>query len=112
MTLNELETTIRSHLNDEGVFDVVLVTSSACTQCGPIKQMFGTLNSANTNFHQIEFEGLPTLFALPSVPSIAVFYMGNKIYEAVASGNINAQRITDLLEVFKSGSFPGPIVLT
>lgn len=112
MTLTELETTIREHLNIVDVFDVVLVTSTACTQCANIKQSFSSLTLANTNFYQIEFDGLPTLFALPSVPSIAVFTQGVKIYEAMVSSNIDTQRIIDLIEVFRNGNLPGPIVLT
>lgn len=112
MTQTELETIIRSHLNDTNVFDVVLVTSTACTQCASIKETFSTLTHTDTNFYQIEFDGLPTLFALPSVPSIAVFNQGCKTFEAVISSNIDTQRIIDLVDVFRSGSLPGPIVLT
>lgn len=111
MTHSELETTIRSHLNDTDVFDIVLVTSTECTQCADIKQAFDTLTAANTNFYQIEFDGLPTLFALPSVPSIAIFNQGVKVFEASVSSNIDTQRIMDFVDVFKSGSLTGPIVL-
>lgn len=112
MTLAELETTIRSHLNNADVFDVVLITSVACMHCDAIKQSFSTLEHTNTNFYHIEFDGLPTLFASPGVPSVTLFNQGVKMYEAVISGTIDAQRIIDLVEMFKTDSLPGPIVLT
>lgn len=112
MTLTELETIIRSHLNDASIFDIVLITSASCMHCDHIKQAYATLEHANTNFYHIEFDELPTLFASPGVPSVTLFNQGVKMYEAAISGNINVQRIINLVEMFKSDSLPGPIVLT
>ena len=112
MTLSELETTIRSHRTSNNVFDVVLVTSAACTHCANVKQSFSTLTAGETNFYHIEFDDLPTLFALPDVPSIAIFNRGVKLYEAVVSGNIDTQRIISIVDTFKNDGLPGPFLLS
>lgn len=112
MTLSELETIIRSHRTDLDIFDVVLITAVGCTHCTNIKQSFSTIEAENTNFYHIEFDGLPTLFALSDVPSVTIFNQGVKMYEAVVSGDIDIQRIVSIVDTFKNDGLPGPFLLT
>ena len=110
-TLSELETTVRSHANNEDVLDVVLLTSTSCTFCGPVKQVFDQINIEGVNLYTVDLEDLPPLFAYASIPSITIFWKGVKVFESMVTETITLEHLTTILSNIKGGAIPSaPII--
>lgn len=112
VTLEELETIVRSHTSDETSYDIVLLTTDGCMACIPAKTAYEQIQIENVNLYIVDLQDLPPLFAIPAVPTIAVFNRGGKIYDAAVSGTTTTENLANIITTILDGSLPGPIVIT
>lgn len=107
VTLEQFETAVKSHPNDEDL-DVVFFTNPGCHTCETVLNNLEGISVDGINFYHVELEGFPPLFAITSLPSMTIFHKGHKLTEMLVSQTIQKKTLESVLINITEGAFPGP----